>query len=513
MTKIPFTKYATIIIIIITAIVTSACTANNTSSETKPLTVLQGVDATTLDPAMHSETPTGNIERQIYDTLLNQTSDMKIEPWLAKSYKMINETTWQFKLHENIKFHNGDQLTASDVKFSIDRILNKANKSSQLSNYSAISSVEVVDQYTVTIKTENPYPLLLTRLAGLRIVPEHYVKEVGNQQFALNPIGSGPYKLKEWVKDEYVALEANEDYWLGAAEIKELVFKPVPEAAARVMALQKGEADIIINLPPHQIASIEENKNTKIEEVASSRFIMLPFTTKNEVVNNKKVREAISYAIDVNSIIQNIFAGKATANTQPIASYDLGYNNNLKPLSYNPEKAKQLLKEAGYEKGIAITMGSPSGRYMMDKEVAEAIKAQLEEVGIKVKLTFTEWGNYVSQILAGTINYDLWLIGWGNSTFDAGSTLDFWVNSEHDTCYYRINEQVNNKINNLLNKALKTVDDEQREKAYQEIIKQVNNDIGFVNLYQQVDLYGVSSRLNWKARPDESIRLYEASFR
>ena len=513
MMKSTFSKKACLIVLVIIALVSSGCSSTATKNiAEKTLVVLQGVDATTLDPAMHSEGPTGNIERQLFDTFLDQDEEMKIIPLVAKSWQMVNETTWTFTLRDDIYFHDDVKLTAKDIKFSIERILDPNNKSTKTGDYKAISAIEITNDFTITIKTDGPYPLLLTRLASLRIVPEHYVKEIGNQQFALKPIGSGPYKFQEWIKDEHVLLKANEDYWQGAPNIKNIKFKPVPEAAARIMALQKGEADIIVNVPPHQVTEVNNGNKARVEQVDSVRFIMLPITTKNEQMKNIKVRQALNYAIDVDSIIKNIFSGNAKTSSQPVSSYDLGFDNELKPYGYNPEKAKQLLREAGYEGKIKIKMAAPSGRYIMDKEVAEAIKNQLEQAGFEVSLAFPEWGNYVTQIFAGEIDYDIWLIGWGSSTYDAGNTLNFWLNSELKTCYYRSNESANEKINELLQQGLTEIDNQKRELIYKQIINMVYQDTAFVNLYQQVDLYGVSNRTNWSPRPDESIRVFEANW-
>ncbi|QOR34050.1 ABC transporter substrate-binding protein [Clostridium sp. 'deep sea'] len=515
MMKSTFTKRISLIILLIAiAIAGSGCGKNQaTTNENDTLIILQGVDATTLDPGMHSEGPTANIEKQLFDTFLDQDTEMKIIPLVAKSWKMLNDTTWQFELRDDIYFHDGKQLTTKDVKFSIERILDPNNKSSKIGDYKAVKAIETNGDYNLTIKTTEPYPLLLTRLASLRIVPEHYIKEVGNQQFSLKPIGSGPYKLKEWIKDEYVLFTANENYWQGKPKIQNIKFKPVPEAASRIMALQKGEADIIVNVPPHQVEQINNSEKASVEQVDSVRFIMLPITTRNEKMKDLKVRQALNYAIDVNSIIDNIFSGNAKPSSQPVGSYDLGFNRDLKPYGYNPEKAKQLLKEAGYEQGLKITMGAPTGRYIMDKEVAEAIKNQLEQVGFEVELSFPEWGNYVAELFAGELKYDIWLIGWGSSTFDAGNTLNFWLNSSLKTCYYQTDKQTNDELNQLIKQALTEINEQDRINIYQQITNKIYNDATFVNLYQQVDLYGVSNRINWQPRPDESIRVYEASWK
>jgi len=516
MTRTFFKKMNLLVLVLVIALVFAGCEGDQAGNideneEEKVLTILQGVDATTLDPNMHSESPTANVDRQIFNSLLDQNDDMEIVPSLASEWEMIDETTWKFTLREDVYFHDGEQFSAEDVVYTIERIQNPDNNSSQIGNYKEITEASADGEFTLVLKTEEPYPLLLVRLAALRVVPKHYVEEVGNEEFAKNPVGTGPYKFEEWVKDERITLVANNEYWEGEPEIKKVVFKPVPESAARVMSLQAGEADIIENLPPHQVEDINNGENTKVGQADSTRFIMLVFTTQNEPINNLKVRKAINMSIDKDSIVENIFSGRATVTAQPVGNYDLGYKNDLESYPYNPEEAQALLEEAGYGDGLTLNMGSPSGRYPMDKEVSEAIAAQLNENGFDVNLTFEEWGSYATNTLQGNQSYDVWLIGWGSSTFDAGSTLDFWLNSALVTSYYD-NPEVNQVLDNLLNESKKTMDDTERAQLYEEVIQVVHDEAAFVPLYQQVNLYGMSDRINWDPRADEIVRVFNISW-
>ncbi|QOR34053.1 ABC transporter substrate-binding protein [Clostridium sp. 'deep sea'] len=497
------------VLIAITLFVTilSACgnEATSVDNQNQPLIILQGVDATSLDPAMHSDTPSSNVEYQIFDTLIKRSSDMHLKPSIANSWKMINDTTWKLTIRDDVKFHNGETLTAEDVKFSIERIIDPKNKSPRMSHYNIIKDVILEENNSIIIKTKQPYPVLLSRLSDLRIVPKKYLQEVGNEQFAVKPIGSGPYKLKEWQRDEFINLVAYEQYWDGCPEIKEVVFKPVPESSARVMSLRAKEADIITNLPPHQVTELKQSAGVDSVSVDSTRVMFMSITTNRKNVKDIRVRQALNYAIDKQSIINNILEKSAVKSDQIISKFDLGFNNNLTEIDYNPQKAKQLLKDAGYEKGLKITMKSPSGRYLMDKEVAEAVKLQLEAVGIEVELTFEEFGTYVTKIISGTMDADVWLIGWGSSTFDAGTTLKQWLYTPNKTAYYRVSKETNNHIDSLLEEALMTMEEVRRAEIYYDIIQQVHNDSAFINLYQQKDLYGVSDRVKFSPRSDELI--------
>lgn len=487
------------------------CTAAGQGEE-KVLIVAQGVDATTLDPGMHSETTTGNVERQIFDTLIQLDDDMQQQPGVATSWSAVDGITWEIEIRSDIKFHDGSQLTAEDVKFSIDRILDPANNSSQVSNLSAISQVIVNNPQQVTIKTAEPYPVLPARLANLRIVPKEYVERVGNATFSQEPIGSGPYKFVSWMKDESVTLEANQEYWGGVPEIDKVVFKPIPEAASRVMALQAGQVDIAVNVPPDQIPAVDASNRASIARVASSRTIYVPIMAYEGPLADQRVRLAINHAVDVPTIISELLGGNGIAMTQVLNEMNFGYDPSLQAYGYDPDQAAQLLAEAGYSDGFKLRLSTPSGRYMMDKEVAEAIKGQLEAVGIEVELKPVEWGVYVDQIMSRTLpqNTDLWLIGWGNSLFDADGSIYSWFHSGERYYYYAADPARAQEIDLLLDRGRTTLDPAAREEAYHTALKKLHDDVPWLLLYQQMDIYGVSSRVEWSPRADEAIILHRA---
>lgn len=486
-----------------------------TAKEPQELTlvVAQGVDATMLDPGMHSETTTANVDRQIFDPLLDRGSEGDLRPGLATGWEAISATVWEITLRDDVRFHDGEQLTAADVQYTIERIQDPSKNSPQAANLSAISQVEVLDTHSLRIHTVEPYPVLPARLAGLRIVPQHYVEEIGDDRFKLEPIGSGPYKLVKWDKDEQVVLEANEDYWRGAPAINHVVFKVIPEAATRVMSLQAGQVDIAVNIPPHQMEEINNSDTAGIAAVDSSRFLLVQFMMQAGPLADPRVRLALNLAVDVNSIIANLLDSSGKPMTQPLSDLDFGHNPELQPYGYDPERAKALLEEAGYATGFKLSLAAPSGRYMMDKEVAEAIKSQLEAVGLQIELKLPEWGVYIDQIMSRKIDADMWLIGWGNSLFDAEGTLYTWFQSGQRFAYYDVPAERTQAVDALLAKARVNMDSAQREQEFQQILTMVHEDIPWLLLHQQKDLYGVSKRVNWSPRSDEAIILYDATWR
>ncbi len=497
---------ATIIVICLAAgLILSGCGGTNTGA-TDEIVIAQGVDATTMDPHMHAETPTTNVVTQMYDRLLERDQDMVLQPQLALSVTSVDDLTWEVVLREGVTFHNGEAFNAETVKFNIERILNPENLSPQIGDLSAIEKVEVVDEYTVKITTKEPYPLLPGRL-NLPMVPKEYIEENGQEYFAANPIGTGPYKFVSWTKDESVVMEVNEDYWGGIPAIKKITFKPIPESATRIAELQTGAVDLIVNVPPHQAETIDAADATKVVNTASGRFIFISLNAQREgPLSDPKVRQALNYAVNVDEIIENVLGGYGYRSTQPLTTLDFGYNEDIDMYKYDPEKAKQLLKEAGYEDGLEIDFGTCAGRYVMDKEVAEAIAGQLAEVGVTAKLSVQEWGVYVQKVLSKSAE-EAYLIGWGTSLFDADATLYPWFRSEMRFATYS-----NVAVDALLDKAREIIDPQEREDLYHEALDIIMEDAPFILLYQQEDLYGADAKLDWTPRPDEIMFVKDMQF-
>ncbi len=485
--------------------------------------VAQGVDPTTLDPQDHEETPAYNVLLNIYDTLLVRDKDLKITPWLATSYKLINPTTWEFKLRQGVKFTNGEEFDAEAAKFSLERMANPANNL-RMTALRTIDHVEVMDKYTVHIVTKKPFPTLDAQLC-LRgaMIPPKYFKEHDKAFLALNPVGTGAFKFVKWVKDEQIELEANEQWWHGAPKIKTLIFRPIPEETTRMSALETGEVDIATNVPPHLVKEIKNHPKATISSAPSVRTIFIPiYTVQCELIQgsydctkpvqspvaNPKVRQAINYAVDVDAIIKNVLEGQAIRTATPLTSKHFGYDPKLKPFPHDPAKAKKLLAEAGYPNGIDLVLNSPNGRYPKDKEVSEAVAGQLTQVGIRTQLKVNEWTTYMNNIAYRHGGAPMWLIGWGNTTWDADYTLYPMFHTGQLLANYW-----NPDFNALLDEAQTNMDPKKRLQLYAKADRFFIDDAPAICLYQQIDNYGVSRRLNWTARSDERIEGYNITIK
>ncbi len=498
------------ILFVICAFIIAASTCGSAAAGPKDTVVIaQGVDPGTLDPQNHYETPAFNVLLNIYETLLLRSDDMKLQPLLASSWKLVNDTTWEFKLQKGVKFHNGEDFNAAVVKFSLERIADPKNKLKQTTLVGIIDRVEIVDDYTVRITTTKPYPYLDAQLGHIgAMMPPKYTQEKGPAYIAANPVGTGPYKFARWVKDDHLTLEANEKYWRGAPKIKKVIFRPIPEATTRVAGLQTQELDIIVNIPPHLSRLMDWKGRSAVAKVPSSRVIFMGFeTTKGGPAADKRVRQAICQAIDIDKIIKKTLEGNGIRLGTPFTKYHFGYDAAIQPYPFNPEKAKKLLAEAGYPNGFDFVLNSPTGRYLNDKEVSEAVAGDLRKVGINTTVRIGEWGGYMNMLYAhkGGPSY---ILGWGGATFDADATLFPLLRTGQVLSHYS-----NPALDALIEEGRSIMDKAKRQKIYSQAAKLVNEDAAWAYGYQQVDIYGVSERVNWKPRPDEKLIVFNMSFK
>jgi peptide/nickel transport system substrate-binding protein len=464
------------------------------------VTVAQGTEPLSLDGNADSSTEALNIYLAMYDALTARDTSGKLIPWLAESWKPVNNNRgWEFTLRKGVKFQNGDPLTADDVVFTLQRIM--TNKTSAMSNQvRGITGVTKVDDYTVRIDTNAALPMMPAQFTGLPIVPKKYVEEHGPRALIDNPVGSGPFIFRRYVRGERVELSANPSYWRGRPKVDGAVFLIMPEEASRVAALKTGQADLIRNLSPDLAKAVQTN-GVAIKSVISNRSINVMLDTMTfKPFTDRRVRQALNYAVDVDSIIKDVLGGYGVRNSTMVPPGFVGYDPSVVPYKYNPDKAKQLLAEAGYQNGFDLTFQSPNGRYLNDKEVSEAVANYLTKVGIRTQVQTYEWGTYVSMYF-GHKSGPIFLIGNGSFTQDALDNLDN-VQGGNPYSWYS-----NPDLDALLTKASSTVDQSARAAIYQQAQRLVYWEAPILFMYTEKDLYGVNAALNWTPRRDEIIWL------
>ena len=406
------------------------------------LTWGRGGDSVTLDlaQATDGESIKGGIQC-LENLVIFRRDTMDVEPQLATSWEVSKDgLTWTFHLRKGVKFHDGTPFNANAVKVSFERVIDKNNPYYKYGTWrypalglGPVKEVKVIDDYTVTLKTEKPYAPLVANLA-LWLCPilspaaiDKYKGDIGR-----NPVGTGPFKFVRWVKDDQIVFERNDDYWGQKALLDRIILKSIPEVSARYMALQSGAVDIADDLDPDSIQMAKGNANLAMIERPSANVGYLAINTKKPILSNKMVRQAIAHAIDKQTIIKTIFRGLAIPAVNPFPPSMWGYNFKIKDYDYSVQKAKDLLAKAGYPKGFDIELWAmPVSRAYMPEPVktAELIQGYLAAVGINAKIVRHEWGVYLDKTMKG--EHDLCMMGWLGGNADPDNFLYGLLSSDN----------------------------------------------------------------------------------
>ena len=469
--------------------------------------VMQSADPNTLDPTQNRETPAFNAMLNIYDALLFKNPDGTFAPSLAESWMATSDTTWEFTLRQGVTFHDGTAFDGDAVAFTVGRIQDPDAASPIAGGFGFIGQVEVLESHRIRITTTRPTPLAEHYFSEMLIVSPSAYEAVGPEGFGQAPVGTGPYRFVSWTRDVELVLTAFDDHWRGAPAVRDVVFRPVPEAITRYSALAAGEADIVTQMPPSLVSSIVAAPDVRLETVAGARVIYLGINTlgDNEALRDERVRQALNLAIDLDGIIEGIFDGLAVETVALLTDVDFGFNADLAPYPYEPTRAAELLADAGYGSGASVVLGTPNGRYVNDVQVAQAVAAQLEAVGFDVDLQVREYGAYVGALFSGNAP-DLFLIGWGNAPLDADFILVPLLRTDELLSY--VNDPA---LDALLDTGRSTVDRDARLAAYADATTLIHEQAYVVPLYKQLDAYGVSNRIDWTPRTDEFIWLFSAA--
>ena len=508
-------KHRSILLIVALVLVTLSISLVG-AQDGSSIVIAQGGDAASLDPQLQNDSRSKAILNNIFDTLIYRNLDLELVPMLATGWEALDDTTWEVTLREGITFHNGEAFNAEDVKFTLERPLDPDLGSPLGSRFSVIAGVDIIDDFTVQIRTNDPFPLLPARLSEWYIIPNEYFTDNDLEVVSVNPVGTGAYTFVEWVKDDHLTLEANADYWRGTPSIQTVTFRPIPENSTRVAALQAGDADLITEVPAFRQSEVESDDALDVRPVRSTFFQYVALDgTKNEVLADVRVRQAIQYATNVPEIIEVLFEGSAEQVAIPLAHGVFGNDGTLEPYPYDPDRALELLAEAGYPDGITFALDAPVGRYAQDREVAEALVGQWAQVGINVELNINEWSVQLTKYRAtnNPSNEDpanelveAHFMGWGTSTFDADDVL--WGAFARQP---NKNNYVNQDVIDLVTQAHTSLDQELRADLYAQALDIIYEEVPWLFLFQQFDIYGVSSDIVWEPREDQIIEVFSMS--
>ena len=477
-------------------------------ARSKEVVIALGAEPRTMLAVTIVDWTTNTQLEHIYDRLLDRDPrTLKPKPMLATGWRIVNDTTWEFTLRQGVRFHNGEAFNADSVKATMEYLQNPANKSHYAAYWKLVKEVQVVDDHTVRLVTEKPWPSLIDRvsLTDFLVLPAKALRELGPAKLAEKPIGTGPFRFVEWKRDERLVLEKNPDYWQGPADVSRVTFSFIPEFSARLASLLSGEIDIMKDVPPHVVEAVERSGHAKIRAAVSSRINYLALVNlKPGPMQDLRVRRALNHGVNVDELIAQVLRWRATKICGPLSPANVDYAP-VECYKYDPARAVALLKEAGYDAAkLQLTLDTPSGRYPLDKDVSLAIAAQLQRIGIKVNVVVNEWGTHLDKIKNRNTG-DLFFLGWGPSLFGQ-AVIEPLFQANQTYSSYGNHAAFDAKIA----QAITLVEPKARAAAYAELQRLAHDEAAWVPLWQQHDLYGVASHIDWSPRADEKVWMYEA---
>ena len=472
---------------------------NSFAASRDRVTIYHSSVADSINPYNHSSSPIYGDWQHIMEPLIELDYAKKDYVGVLAESWQFQGNKWLFKLRKGIKFHNGAPLTSKDVAFSIEKMRDEKGGSLQAPNFKDVTEVQTPDDQTVIFVTKQPLAIFLDRLENRFILSKVAGDKFGDKLYD-NPIGTGPYKFVSYQRGGNMVFTRNDEYWGGKAAIKEVIFRKVTEDAARLAALESGQADFINNVPDHEVARLQKHPRVRIDKIEGLRMFFLAFNMAFKPWDNKLVRQAANYSVDAPAIIKNIFDGIGYPINGPVGANVIGADPALKRYPYDPQKAKQLLAKAGFPNGCDIQLYYSAGRYPKDKEVCQVVAAQMVKGGFNVELISQEWALFWDKQGVNGGKLPFYYIGRGSLT-DADTLYDqyFRTGTTKRTNYS------NPALDKIVEEQQKTPDQKKRVALLRQAGKIIMEEATFIPLYNLADIYGLARNLIWKMRPDEKV--------
>ena len=489
---------------------------------------------TSLDPADHRDRNSETVLRNMFDGLVTRDTGSGVHLELAEEMNWVDDTTLEVKIREGVTFHNGEALTAEDVVFTFERIINEnaieypePHTSPRKGLIAPLESVEMVDDYTVRMHFTGVWPPAMQLLVHQQIVPKDYLEEVGTEGFIAHPIGTGPFKFVEGQLDDQIVMERFDDYWGGAPDlepadlacVERVIFRVIPEASTRAAALLAGEVDIIQNVPSELVDTLDQTPGVDVKTAASTEPIWLQLNVSDPLFEDVNVRHALNYAVDKDLLIEAIYGGRAVPLPGPLSPFNNYVNEDLEPYPYDPDMALALLEEAGWTdsdgNGILDRNGQPFAFTIDTIELwrpqAEALASMFREIGIDAGVRFWEYSVVQPQLLA--CERQAFLDDWGDSAFDpVGHFEAKWHSVVAGEPYGRGNFSCysNERVDELIRAGEVEADEATRQEIYDEAQQLVYDDAPAVFLVLPEVAEGSSERVqNWEPASDGRINLHD----
>lgn len=456
-------------------------------------------DIMTLDPQVAEDTNSVRVYAQIYSKLVDFDENMNIIPDVAISWKPVSDSSVEFKLRDDVTFSNGEKLTSEDVAFTLDRAVN-SKMMSFLTSFLATATdangvktavVDTPDDYTVIVHTKEPYSPTVSVFAdpAMGIVCKKAVEAAG-ADYESHPVGSGPYKFVERVTGDHILLEANPNYYKGAPKVAKLNFRIIPEAAQRTIGLQKGEIDIAYDIVPNDREKIKETKGRSVVQSDTLACNYLVVNVNRPELADVRVRQALNISIDRPSIVDSIANKCGEPATNMIAPKVFGFDASIPAIEYNMDKAKALMKEAGFDNGFEITALVQENQ--LSQEILQVIQSQWAQLGIAMSIEVLEAGSFYDK--AGNYEFDVVYCNWTTSTGDADYTLHALLHSSNSGIP-SFRTYANSDLDNYLDEARKTFDIGERKAYYAKALELINDEVPVISIYYPMQINGFKDNI------------------
>lgn len=486
--------------------------AAKTSGEVKnTVTVATIYDAKSLDPHATNDVASSNVMKQIYENLVTLNDKNEIVPQLAEKIEKIDNVTYKFYLKKGVKFHNGEELKASDVKFTLERATSpNAGAIKHIVGDIDADNIKIEDDYTIIIKTKKPSSAFLsslTHVGGGCILNEKAVKEAGDD-YGMNPVGTGPFKVVSWTKGDKVELKRFEDYHGEKPAYENLVIRAIPEATNRTIELESGGVDIAYSIITNDISRVNDNPDLELLRILDNSTDYLGFNCEKAPFDNEKVRQAVNSAINTEAMVKSVYRGVGGVAIGPVAPNVKYSNPDLGKPEYDVEKAKKLLAEAGYPDGFKTVIWTSDKKERMD--MATIIQEQLKAVNIKVEIQVLEWGAYLQGL--NEKKQDMFIIGWSCQTPDPDMAIyaPFHSSMKGNNNFSLFGDD---KVDELLTKGRLLEDSPERQAIYYEAQKIIREKTPWVFLNNGEQVVGVRKGIKgFKPSPFGYHALYNVSF-
>ena len=475
-------------------------------------------DVTSMDPHFLNVQPNVNISWQVFDALTHVDENARLIPGLAVSWKALNPTTWEFRLRRGVRFHDGSELTAEDVAFSIDRT--QAVTNGQMRTFTQrIVAKEIPDPYTIRLKTSTPYAMVPYDLNSVFIVSKKSAGSARSEDFdsGKGMVGTGPFRFVRFARGDRVELARNDAYWGGAAAWDKVTFRVVPTDPARLAGLLSGDLDLIEQVPTADLARVRGDARLAIAQKVSWRTIFFHLDQRENVrgiadkagkplarnpFRDPRVRRALSLAIDRKAIAERLMDGAALPASNLVSPPVLGYAADLKPDAHDPDAAKRLLAEAGYPDGFAVTLSAPNNRYVNDEQIAQAVAQMLARVGVRVRVQAMPINVYLPRGAKGEFAFAM--LGWGSFSGDlALRSLVATPDPKKGFGAFNWSGYSNARVDALLERAFATVDEKARETLAQDAMRTAMRDYAVIPLHHQITTWAMKKSLAYAPRTDD----------